>query len=182
MSETSGSDYSDENEDTIQFLTFTLDGEAFATEITNVREVLEHTNITPVPRTAECMKGVINLRGNVVPVIDLRLQFGLTEGEITVDTCIMIIEVDIDDHSTVLSALTDSVQEVVDLRSDQMEPAPTLGTRVDNSFIKAMGKSSDEKFIIVLDMDKVFSIDQIREVKNTNIEQQKEGAAGIEAA
>ena len=79
----------------IQYLTFRLDEEAFATEITKVREVLEHTEVTKVPRTPEFMRGVINLRGNIVPVVDLRLQFGMEPGEVTVDTCIIIIEVDV---------------------------------------------------------------------------------------
>lgn len=171
MSEAVQSENTDDNEEAVQYLTFTLDGEAFATEITKVREVLELIDITPVPRTSASMKGVINLRGNVVPVIDMRLQFGLTEGEVTVDTCIIIVEVNIDGHSTVLGALTDSVQEVVDLHRDQMEPAPTLGTRVDNSYIQAMGKSKDGKFIIVLNMDKVFSIEQISEAENSSEEQ-----------
>ncbi len=157
-------------EDAIQYLTFKLDGEAYATEITKVREVLEHTDVTRVPRTPDYMKGVINLRGSVVPVVDLRMQFGLESGEITVDTCIIIVEVNINGQSTVLGALADSVQEVIDLRPDQLEPAPTLGTRVDNKFIQAMGKASDGSFIIMLNMDKVFSAEQINEVDQVNTE------------
>ncbi len=153
----------------VQYLTFTLDGEAFATEITKVREVLEYTEVTRVPRTPDFMQGVINLRGNVVPVIDLRLQFGMSVCENTVDTCIIIIEVNIDGHTTVLGALADSVQEVIELRKDQMEPAPTLGTRVSNKFIQAMGKTHDDRFIIVLDMDNVFSLEQIHQVENTSV-------------
>jgi len=157
-------------EDAIQYLTFKLDGEAYATEITKVREVLEHTDVTRVPRTPDYMKGVINLRGSVVPVVDLRMQFGLESGEVTVDTCIIIVEVNINGQSTVLGALADSVQEVIDLRPDQLEPAPTLGTRVDNKFIQAMGKASDGSFIIMLNMDKVFSAEQINEVDQVNTE------------
>ena len=156
--------------ESVQYLTFTLDGEAFATEITKVREVLEYTEVTRVPRTPEFMQGVINLRGNVVPVIDLRLQFGMAVCENTVDTCIIIIEVNIDGHVTVLGALADSVQEVIELRADQMEPAPALGTRVNNKFIQAMGKTHDERFIIVLDMDNVFSLEQIQQVESSNMQ------------
>ena len=159
------------NEDTVQYLTFTLDGEAYATEITKVREVLEHTDTTRVPRTPEYMQGVINLRGNVVPVMDLRMQFGLATGEVTVDTCIIIIEVNIEGQAVVLGALADSVQEVIDLRQDQMEATPTLGTRVSNKFIQAMGKASDDSFIIILNMDKVFSVEQINEAEKTSAEQ-----------
>jgi purine-binding chemotaxis protein CheW len=158
-------------EDAVQYLTFKLDGEAYATEITKVREVLEHTDVTRVPRTPDYMKGVINLRGSVVPVVDLRMQFGLEIGEVTVDTCIIIVEVNINGQSTVLGALADSVQEVIDLRPDQLEPAPTLGTRVNNKFIQAMGKASDGSFIIMLNMDKVFSAEQINEVDQVSAEQ-----------
>lgn len=153
--------------ETIQYLTFTLDGDAFATDITRVREVLEYTEIRKVPKMPEYMQGVINLRGSVVPVIDLRMQFGMDAVEVSIETCIIIIEVEIDDHVTVVGALVDAVQEVVDLRTDQMEPAPNLGSRITNKFIHAMGKTADEKFIIVLNMDKVFSSEQIHEVAGT---------------
>ncbi len=165
------------NLDTVQYLTFTLDGESFATEITKVREVLEHTEVTRVPRTPDCMQGVINLRGNVVPVIDMRLQFGMQPAEVTVDTCIIIIEVSIDGHSTVLGALADSVQEVIDLHKDQLEPAPTLGTRVNNKFIQAMGKASDGSFIILLNMDKAFSVEQLHDLERTGGGQEDTEAA-----
>ncbi len=144
----------------VQYLTFRLDGEAFATGIARVREVLEYTRVTRVPRTPDYMLGVINLRGNVVPVVDLRRQFGMAVTDQTVDTCIIIIEVKVDGESTVLGALADSVQEVIELKAQQLEPAPSLGTRVDNRFIRAMGKL-DEGFVIVLDMDRVFSGEQM---------------------
>ncbi|MBE9568947.1 MAG: chemotaxis protein CheW, partial [Proteobacteria bacterium] len=121
-----------------------------------------------------------NLRGNVVPVIDLRMQFGLESAEVTVDTCIIIIEVNIDGQSTVLGSLADSVQEVIDLRPDQLEPVPTLGTRVNNIFIQAMGKNNDGSFIIILNMDNVFSAEQIHEAEKTSAEQSK--TADTEAA
>jgi purine-binding chemotaxis protein CheW len=140
-----------------------LDGEAFATRIAQVREVLEYSDVTKVPRTPDYMSGVINLRGSVVTVVDMRLQFGMPVAEPTVDTCIVIVEVEIDDESVVLGALVDSVQEVIDLRAEQLEPAPTLGTRVNTEFIQAMGKV-DEGFVIVLDMDKVFSLDLLMQV------------------
>ena len=144
----------------MQYLTFRLDGEAFATGITRIREVLEYTHVTKVPRMPDYMLGVINLRGNVVPVVDLRKQFDMTIAEVTVDTCIIIIEVNVDGNATVLGALADSVQEVIELKAEQLEPAPSLGTRVDNRFIRAMGKL-DERFVIVLDMDRVFSAEQL---------------------
>ena len=172
------------NNNVVQYLTFTLDGEAFATDITRVREVLEHTNVTRIPRTPEYMQGVINLRGNVVPVMDLRMQFAMEAAEVTVDTCIIIIEVNINGYSTVIGALADSVQEVIDLRPEQMEPAPTLGVRVNNQFIEAMGKASDDSFIIVLNMDKVFSAEQIHEVEHVNLDSAcvEQGGSDTQAA
>ncbi len=148
----------------VQYLTFTLDGEFFATDISQVREVLEFTRITRVPRTFDYMRGVINLRGSVVPVVDLRLQFGMDEIEPTVDTCIVIVEVLVDGQPAVLGALTDSVQEVIELRRDQLEPAPRLGARINTSFIRAMGKHNDN-FVIVLDMNRVFSMDELVEIQ-----------------
>jgi len=158
-----------QDEETIQYLTFKLDEESFATEISKVREVLEYTQVTPVPRSPEFMQGVINLRGSVVPVVDLRLQFGMPAVEPTVDSCIIIIEVNIEGTSTVLGALADSVQEVIDFKPDQLEPAPSFGTRINNDFVQHMGKLED-RFVIVLDMNKVFSIDQINKVEKTSTE------------
>ncbi len=148
----------------VQYLTFTLDGDAFATDISQVREVLEFCRITNVPRTPDYMRGVINMRGSVVPVVDLRVQFGMEATEQTVDTCIIIVEIQLDGHATVLGALADSVQEVIELKRDQLEPAPRLGTRINTEFIRAMGKHDDE-FVIILDMNRVFSVDQIDEIQ-----------------
>ncbi len=153
-----------ELEEPIQYLTFTLDGECFATDISQVREVLEFSHVTPVPRTPDYMRGVINLRGSVVPVVDLRLQFGMEAVEPTIDTCIIIVEVQIDEQPTVLGALADSVQEVIELCRGQLEPAPRLGTRINTEFIRAMAKQ-DDGFVIILDMNRVFSVDQIGEIQ-----------------
>ncbi len=160
--------YANPLEEPVQYLTFTLDGEAFATEIAQVREVLEFSRITKVPRTPDYMRGVINLRGSVVPVVDLRLQFGMQATEPTIDTCIVIVEVRIDDQPTVLGALADSVQEVIELRADQLEPAPRLGARVNTEFIRAMGKQ-DDRFVIILDMNRVFSEDQLTKMQDADL-------------
>jgi len=168
-----------QGKEAVQYLTFKLDGESFATEISKVREVLEHTDVTPVPKSPEFMQGVINLRGSVVPVVDLRLQFGMPTIEPTVDSCIIIIEVNIEGASTVLGALADSVQEVIDLRHEQLEPAPSFGARVDNAFVQYMGKVED-RFVIILDMNKVFSLEQIYKVEKTSSE--NNDAASTEAA
>ncbi len=147
-----------------QYLTFKLDREIFALDITKVREVLDFTSITKVPRTPPFMRGVINLRGSVVPVVDLRLKFGMPKTEQTVNTCIIITEVTVDGDITILGALADSVQEVLDIGSGHIEPAPKIGTKLRTDFIKGMGKHND-RFVLILDIDKVFSTDELAVVQ-----------------
>ena len=142
----------------LQYLTFTLDQERFAIDIRRIREVLAFTSATKVPRTPDFMRGVINLRGNVVPVVDMRLKLGLTQTEKTVNTCVVITEVDVDGEKTVLGALADSVQEVVDLASDQIAPPPRMGTRIDTACIRGIGRR-DDQFVVILDIDRVLNDD-----------------------
>ncbi len=157
--------------ETTQYLTFKLGDEVFALDISKVREVLDFPTITKVPRTPDFMRGVINLRGSVVPVVDLRLKFGMTMTENTVNTCVIITEVQVDGESTVLGALADSVQEVVDLEPDRIEPAPRIGTRLNTEFIRGMGKHND-RFIIILDIDRIFSAEEL------SLVQEAQGEAG----
>jgi purine-binding chemotaxis protein CheW len=110
------------------------------------------------------MIGVINLRGSVVPVIDLRLKFGMGMSERTVNTCIIIIEVAIDDEITLIGALVDSVKEVMDMDSDHIEPPPKIGTQLNTEYIKGMGKQN-EQFVIILDIEKIFSVDELSMVQ-----------------
>lgn len=145
---------------TAQYLTFKLDDEVFALDISQVREVLDFTVVTKVPRTPDFMSGVINLRGSVVPVLDMRLKFGMSRTEKTVNTCIIIVEITIDGERVVLGALADSVQEVIELEPGNIEPPPRIGTRLKTDFIKGMGKR-DDQFIIILDIDRVFSSDEL---------------------
>ena len=146
--------------ETRQYLTFILDGELFALDISKVREVLDYTKITRVPQMPEFMLGVINLRGSVVPVIDMRTKFGMKKVERTVNTCIVIVEVTLDNDNVILGALVDSVQEVFELDPEQIEPPPKIGMRLKTEFIKGMGKK-EEKFIIILDIDRVFSTEEL---------------------
>ncbi|MDA8424107.1 MAG: chemotaxis protein CheW [Nitrospiraceae bacterium] len=155
--------------ETTQYLTFKLDDEVFALDISKVREVLDFTTVTKVPRTPEFMRGVINLRGSVVPVVDLRLKFGMTKTEKTVNTCIIIVEVKVDDETTILGALADSVQEVMDLEPDHIEPAPKIGTKLRTDFITGMGKQND-RFVIILNIDKVFSTEELALVQEKQTE------------
>ena len=146
--------------ETTQYLTFTLDEEIFAIDIGKVREVLDFTVVTRVPQTPEFMCGVINLRGNVVPVMDMRQKFGMSATEKKVNTCIIIIEVMVDEEVTILGSMADSVREVLDLEPDQIEPAPRIGTRLNVDFIRGMGKHEDG-FVMILDIDKIFSVDEL---------------------
>lgn len=139
-----------------QYLTFSLDDEIFAVDVAKVREILEFSTITKVPQTPGFMRGVINLRGSVVPVIDMRLKFGMAETERTVNTCIIVVEIASGDETIVLGMLADSVQEVFEMEPGSIEPAPRIGMKLDTSFIMGMGKH-DEQFIIILDIDQVFS-------------------------
>ncbi|OPY59946.1 MAG: Chemotaxis protein CheW [Syntrophorhabdaceae bacterium PtaU1.Bin034] len=149
--------------ETEQYLTFKLEDEVYAVEVAKVREILDYTPITKVPRTPDFMRGVINVRGSVVPVLDLRLKFGMTLTEKSVDTCIIVLEITLEEETAILGALADSVQEVIDLEPGQIEPAPRIGGRINTEFIRGMGKR-DGRFIMILDIDKVFSMEDLEGV------------------
>ena len=139
-----------------QYLSFRLQEETFCVKVEQVREILDQVALTRVPQMPDFVLGVINLRGAVVPVIDLRRKFGMPPREQTRDSCIVVLEVDIDGQETVVGALADSVREVLDLDAAQIEPPPRLGTGMKNSFIRGMGKKNGE-FQIILDIQKIFS-------------------------
>ncbi|MFZ4860027.1 MAG: chemotaxis protein CheW [Desulfuromonadaceae bacterium] len=149
---------------TTQYLTFTLADEVFAVDVARVREILEMPSITKVPQVPDFMLGVINLRGCVVPVIDLRQKFGMQETAQTVNTCIIVVEVAMDGENIVLGSLADSVQEVIEMEPAQIEAAPHIGTNLKTDFIKGMGKH-DGRFVMILDIDKVFSSDELSAVQ-----------------
>ena len=150
--------------DTRQYLTFKLADEVFGIEVSKVREVLDFTTITKIPRTPDFMSGVINLRGNVVPVVDLRLCFEMSKTEKTVNTCIVVMEMSIEGEATVIGALADSVEEVIDLEPEHIQPAPKMGTQIRTEFIKGMG-TRDAQFIMILDIDRVFSAEELSAVR-----------------
>jgi purine-binding chemotaxis protein CheW len=156
--------------ETQQYLTFKLEDEVFAVEVAKVREILDHTSITKVPKTPDFMRGVINLRGSVVPVLDLRLKFGMSKTEQSVDTCIIVLEIAFEEEIIVLGALADSVQEVIELEPDQIEPAPRIGKHIRTDFLRGMGKR-ENTFIMILDIDKVFSLDELEAIQRPGTEQ-----------
>lgn len=144
-----------------QYLTFKLGDELFALDVIQVREVLDVTNITKVPRSADFMRGVINVRGNVVPVADLRMKFDMPPTETTLNTRIVVMEIDIDGDTVILGAMADSVHDVMDINEDAIEPPPKIGAKLNSRFIRGICIHNDE-FIIILNIDKVFSTDEIR--------------------
>ncbi len=146
--------------ETNQYLTFKLADEVFALDISKVREVLDFTTVTRVPQTPDFMRGVINLRGNVVPVMDLRCKFGMAATGTTVNTCVIITEVELESEQIVLGCMADSVQEVLDLEQGQIEAPPRFGVKLNTDFLRGMGKQNDQ-FIMILDIDKVFSGDDL---------------------
>ena len=158
-----------------QYLTFKLGNEIFGIDVAKVREILDFTTITEIPRTPEFMSGVINLRGNVVPVVDLRLCFQMSKTVRTRNTCIVVVEVLLESESTVIGALADSVEEVIDMEPDQIKPAPKIGTQIRTDFIKGMG-TRDNQFIMILDIDRVFSVEQLVAAREA-----REGSALAEA-
>ncbi len=144
---------------TMQYLTYKLADEVYAFEISKVREVLDFTPLTKVPKMPDFLRGVINLRGSVVPVVDLRLKFGMEKTERTANTCVIITEVRVDGEPVILGTLADAVHMVMDLDSGSIEPPPKIGTGLNTSFIRGMGKHQ-EGFIIILDIDRMFSADE----------------------
>jgi purine-binding chemotaxis protein CheW len=144
-----------------QYLTFRLGEEVFAVDVAKAREVLDLTAVTRVPGTPKFMLGVINLRGGVVPVIDLRLKFGMPAAERTRETCIIVLDLTLDGETTTVGAVADSVREVLDLDSSQIEPPPRIGTRLKTEFIRGMGRIDDSRFLILLDIDRVFSSEEL---------------------
>jgi len=142
------------------YLSFKLGNETFAANVSKVLNILEMTKITAVPKAPEYMKGVINLRGTVLPVIDTRIKFGLTPTEFTASTCILVLEVVIEEEHLHVGGLVDSVQEVLEINNEQILPPPNLGNTYKSEFINGVYKLTDEDFIMLLDMDKIFSSDE----------------------
>jgi purine-binding chemotaxis protein CheW len=143
-----------------QFLSFALGDEVFAVNVLQVKEILDVINITRVPQMPDYLLGVINLRGSVVPVVDLRCKFGMAKRELNQENCIVVLEVDFDGERVVIGARTDAVREVLDLAAEQIEPPPRMGMKLKSEFIRGMGKQG-ESFIILLDIDKIFSSDEL---------------------
>ena len=142
------------------YLTFTMNQEHFAVNVLQVTELLEMLPVTHVPRSPEFMRGVVNLRGAVVPVIDTRLKFGLPSLEDTIDTCIVVMNIAMDHEIVKIGAIVDGVSEVIEVSVDRIMPLPSVGKKERSHFIQGVIKL-EEKFIMVLDVNKVFSNEDV---------------------
>ncbi len=151
-----------------QYLTFVLGGEAYALGILNIKEIIDYGHLTEVPMMPAFVRGVINLRGSVVPVIDLSARFGKGSTAIAKRTGIVIVETghQADDDHQDIGIIVDAVNEVVDINRQDIEPPPSFGTGIRPDFISGMAKR-DDKFIILLDVDKVLSVDEMAELSKT---------------
>jgi len=143
-----------------QYLTFYLAGEEYAIGILQVKEILEYDTLTKVPQTPPSIRGVINLRGSVVPVVDLAAKFGLPPSPVTKRTCIVIVEVDLEGQRTVMGVLADAVSQVMDLTPADIEAPPAFGTAVRVDYLQGMGKVG-KKFVLILDVDRVLSAPEL---------------------
>ena len=147
-------------EDPRQYLTFLLGGEMYAVETLSVKEIIEYGKVTAVPMMPPSIRGVINLRGAVVPVIDLKARFGGNATELSRRTCIVIIELTSDEETHVVGIVVDAVSEVLEIPAGDIEPPPSFGARIRTDFISGMGKVAG-KFVILLDIGRVLSADEL---------------------
>jgi purine-binding chemotaxis protein CheW len=149
-----------------KYLTFTLADEEYGIGILKVKEIIGMMAITSVPRTPEFVKGVINLRGKVIPVIDLRLKFGMDAIQYTDRTCIIVVEIDANDMTIQIGIVVDSVSEVLNIKEEEIEKAPSFGTSINTDYILGMAKI-DSGVKILLDIDKVLSAEEITAIEQT---------------
>jgi len=145
---------------TQSYLTFKLQNELFAINVGDVLEILEMSPITKVPKSPAFMKGVINLRGNILPVMDARNKFAMPDAEFTIDTCIVVLNIDSGKEPLLVGAIVDSVQKVIDIPDEDIQVSASMGAMYREDFITGIGKVED-KFVMILNIDKVFSADDV---------------------
>lgn len=151
------------------FLSFKLNDEMFAINVGKVMEILEVPKITKVPQAPDYMIGVINLRGLVLPVIDTRIKFGMQAFEFNVNTCVLVLNVEMGDEKLVVGAIVDMVLEVFEIEKSNIQPSPSLGAKYNPEFISGMIKENDQ-FMMVLNIDKVFSAEELENINMNNKE------------
>ncbi|BCG63812.1 MAG: purine-binding chemotaxis protein CheW [Methyloprofundus sp.] len=148
-----------------QYLTFQVDQENFAIGILDVKEIIEISNVTRVPMTPDFIRGVINLRGNVVPVIDLSARLGRQVSELTKRSCIVLVEIEANDEAQIIGMLVDQVNEILEIPAANIQPAPDFGADIRTEFIQAMGRVGDD-FIILLAINRVLSVEELSQLKS----------------
>ena len=153
----------DKKEESNSYLTFKLGEEEFGAHVSQVLNILEMTKITAVPKTPDYMKGVINLRGSVLPVIDTRIKFGLPETDYTSNTCIVVMDLELNDDTVHIGAIVDEVLSVIEIEEEQIEPPPGIGNKYKSEFIYGMAKV-EENFVMLLDMQKVLSFEEMSDI------------------
>ena len=164
---------------TSSYLSFKLGDEIFATNVNKVLNILELVRITQVPQSPPYIKGVINLRGDVLPVVDTRIKFSLPPVKITKHTCILVMDINLDGEELKIGALVDGVLEVMEIEDKNLQPPPTIGDKYKTEFIKSMAEFKDQ-FIMILDVDKVFTSDEIVDLKNSTNTDDSEEANNFE--
>ena len=160
------------------YLSFNLGDEIFAVSVKKVLEVLEMQYITKVPRTPDFIRGVINFRGEILPVFDSRMKFNLSVSQDTGRTVIIVFELKVNDKAWLIGAIADGVRDVLEISKDQIRPIPELGSKYNTDFLLGMIRS-DVGFLMVLDIDKVFSVDELTLISNS-VEVEKENVIGNE--
>jgi purine-binding chemotaxis protein CheW len=165
----------------VQYLTFITAGEEYAISIVKVTEIVEYESVTTVPNTPMWIRGVTNLRGRVVPVVDLAVKFGLPASGISKFSCIIITEVMFEGENLTMGVLADSVSQVIELSADEIEQTPPFGTRVKTEFLLGMG-TLGKKFCLILDIDKVLSADEILAVTESIADGNPAAEAAIDPA
>ena len=161
-----------------QYLTFLTAGEEYAIAIVKVREIIEYEAVTTVPNTPLWIRGVTNLRGKVVPVVDLAVKFGMPAASISKFSCIIITEVMFQGESLIMGVLADSVNQVIELSADEIEATPPFGTRVKTEYLLGMG-ALGKKFCLILDIDEVLSADEVLAVTESTAGEETSDAAVI---
>ncbi len=146
-----------EQMETQQYLTFSVGGEEYAMRILSVREILLYGAVTTVPKAAPWIRGVTNVRGSVVPVVDLGTKLGVGDTTPTLSTRIIVVDASIDGETTTIGLMADSVTQVIDLGAADIEPPPTLGTHIDSSYLVGVGRTGGAKFVLLLDIDAVLT-------------------------
>jgi purine-binding chemotaxis protein CheW len=152
-----------------KFLTFLLGQEIYGLPIKKAKEIIGMMEITHIPKTQGYIKGVINLRGKIIPIVDLRLRFGMAEKEFTDRTCIIVIEVAANDNQRLAGIVVDTVSEVVNIQKGEIEPPPEYGAQIEGSFLMGLGKIKD-KVILILDFEKILNREELAHLKQELVE------------